>query len=78
MFEFHRQVTQMLARGDCKEFEREVMEKFHALVNPLNTVKTDVECIRLRLEMKHVDVIVLMMGKRLMQMQYEAYTGSKI
>lgn len=73
--EFHRQLTEMSARGDRKEMEqfgREVMEKFHALVNPLNTVKTDVERIRLRLEMKDDDVIALIMGERLMQMQYEA------
>ena len=73
--EFHRQLTEMSARGDRTEMEqfgREVMEKFHALVNPLNTVKTDVERIRLRLEMKDDDVIALIMGERLMQMQYEA------
>ena len=73
--QFHAKLQEMSTRGDRQEMEtfgREVMEKFQQLVAPLNTVKTDVDRIRLRLEMKDDDVIALIMGERLMQMQYEA------
>jgi hypothetical protein len=73
--QFHTKLQDMSTRGNREEMEtfgREVMEKFQLLVAPLNTVKTDVDRIRLRLEMKDDDVIALIMGERLMQMQYEA------
>ena len=60
-----------MQQAQMRQFGESVMAKFNQLCEPINKAKTDVERIRLRLEMNDDDIVHLIMGERFLQIQYE-------
>lgn len=60
-----------MQQAQMRQFGESVMAKFNQLCEPINKAKSDVERIRLRLEMNDDDIVHLIMGERFLQIQYE-------